>query len=209
MSVCEVRPQGLQQVVGGIISEEKLAIVPDIHNYNFVSGGLIGCKRLSTDSDRLSIEELLNGDQPQLDIFAFPDCKRQCIDSNQYATDLSPSNGPDQFQLLENSSAVDIVFTSEVKDDYAFGAGKDTGIFSAIACGGNSPISSSPVTDFSTTTVAQSSAGNCQQSFDTFASADFFSGMQHSGQNMLGHQVTVAQAENYKLVITEQPEEVR
>lgn len=182
MSLCEVRPQALQQI-GGSISEEKLAIVPDIiQSFNFVSD-LRGCKRYSSDSDCLSFEnfeELLNGDQQQLD-FSF---KRHC--------DYSISPSPDQFQ-------------SEVKDSYDFGVGKDSKIFT---CGENSPVSSSPVTDF-TTTSTQNSA-SCQQTFDlqAFASVDFFPNMQRQSHSVLSHQVTPAPVENYELVITEQPEEV-
>lgn len=197
MSLCEVRPQALQQI-GGFISEEKLAIVPDIHSYNLV-GSLQGCKRFINDSDNLSFEELLNGDsQQQLCSFSsspspssFPESKRHCS-----GYEFSPS--PEQFQNSE-VFAPDL----EVKESYDFGAGKDSSIFTQ--CGGNSPARSSPFT--ATPTSNQTTAG-CQQPFD-IQGLDFFPNMQHQSLSVVpSHQVAPAQAENYKLVITEQPEEV-
>lgn len=90
----------------------------------------------------------------------------------------SLSPSPDQFQLVENS----LVFTAEVKDSYNFGGSEDA-FFST--CGGNSPVSTSscsPGADFGT------------QVIDFGQEPVLFPVMQHT--------------DKYKLVITEQPEEV-
>lgn len=200
MSLCEVRPQALQQI-GGIASEE--AIVPDIQGCYSFGADLQGCKRYScSDSDCLSIGEeeleLLSGGHQQFNSFSFPEPKRHC----------GYNISPEQFQLVENISSVTVgkgTFTLEVKDTYNFGVNKDD-IFN---CGGNSPVcsSSSSVADF-TPTSTQTSA-DCQQVFDlqTFVPADLFPNMQHKSQTVLSHPVT-QHSEKYDLVITEQPEEV-
>ena len=208
MSLCQVKPQGLQQI-GGF---ENLAIVPDIVS---LVGELQGCKRYRTSSD-LSFEEeleLLSGEpqqqqqQQQFDSFSYPDSKRPC------GYNLSPSP-VEQFQLVESCSITPPppdTFTKEVKDSYNFGGGcKDSSSISIFTCGENSPVTSSPVaaaTDFSSCTSGTTQA---PRDYRVLQLQDFAGASQPVMQCqpqavMIAHHQP---SDSYEIVITEQPEEV-
>lgn len=147
--------------------------------YSLVSD--YSCKRGRSDSrDCLGIGE-------ELELLGqFQDTKRPCGYS------ISPPS--DQFQLVENSQ----VFTAKVKENYNFGGSEDAKFFT---CGGNSPVStssSSPGADFTPTGQVSE---DCQ--LIDFQGLVLFPEMQPQSQAVLS-----AHADKYKLVITEQPEEV-
>ena len=200
MSLCQLRPQILQQVGGLANSKEYLAIVPDIQGYDFGSD-LQGYKRYRNDSDCLSggEEDITFLDQQQLDSFAFSSAKRHC----NYNYNITPS--PDQTQFAENISAAGEVFTVKLKESYNFGTIEDS---DTLFCGNDSPVSTSSEIDFASTSSNTQTSIGCQQIFDiqAFVPLDLLPNMQQP-QTLLSHQVE-QHAEKYKLVITEQPEEV-
>lgn len=183
MSLCEVRVQSVQQI-GGLPSEEHLAIVPDIQSF---LGGVSDLQGYPSTSDSPSSEEedidLL--DDP-FNSFTSSAPKRRCV------TYTSPTSTPEYFT---DTGAADKSFSLE---NYNFEA---DGIF---VFGGNQPANSG----------GNLTATNCNQTpakegFDLqgFASVDFFPPRMQQQSAILTGQVAHT-VEKYELVITEQPEEV-